>query len=239
MLLKAYTSSDVPAIRTALHDLLQHVLVESILFQDQPDELHLWLASLPTSRREPGAESLDGARLTDEAESVIVFLDDCLQRCLKTPYRYIEELYGMGSTIDPHNQSPDQYPSPLLMTVLEQLSIKVEKKYLSPSDTLALATFVRKLVVRLIGKLHTWKVLLPIAGNIDAVLNSDRLFPDYPIITGAIRREVGLLWACLQPTLDPPAPSGPARRDIQIFLDEVEQILVRASSPSCYLSEWR
>jgi nucleolar pre-ribosomal-associated protein 1 len=93
--------------------------------------------------------------------------------------------------------------------------------------------------VKLIGRLHNWKILLPIAANIDAVLNNDRLFPDYPIITGAVRREVGLLWACLQPTFDLPTPSGPARLEIQVFLDEVEQIIVRASSALCYLSEQR
>ena len=171
VLLEAYTGSDIPAIKTALRDLLQHVLVESIMFQDQPDEPHLWLASLPTSRRDPGTESLDGASLTDEAKSVITVLDDCVQRCLKTPYRYIEELYGMGSTTDSYNQSLDVYPSPLLMTVLEQLSIKVEKKSLSPSDTLALATFVRKLVVKLISKLHNWKILLAVAGKMDDMLD--------------------------------------------------------------------
>src|ERR1700733_1625355 len=68
------------------------------------------------------------ASLTDEANGIITFLDGCIQHCLKTPYRYIEELYGFNSTADSDAQRLDVYYSPLFMAVLEQLSIKVEKK---------------------------------------------------------------------------------------------------------------
>lgn len=228
MLLEAYTRSDVPAIRTALCELLQHVLAESIMFQEEPDEPHLWLLSLPTSRRAADTESRDGASLTDEADSVITFLDECIQRCLKTPYRYLEELYAISKTTDSDNQGIDACPSPLLLTVLEQLSVKVEKKSLSPSDVLALTTFMRKLVLRLMTKLQSLKILLAVAAKVDDMLSVDRLFTDYPIVTSAIRREVALLWACLQPSLDPPVPSGPAVREVQDFLAQVEQLPARA-----------
>ena len=227
MLLKAYTTSDVPALRTALSQLLQHTLAESILFQEDPDEPYIWLASLPLSQRAPGTESPDGVSLTDEADSVIAFLDDCLQRCLKTPYRYIEELYGYNNTTDSDNQGLDVYPSPLLMTVLEQFSIKVEKKSLSPSDVLALATFVRKLVVGLMSKSQDIDILFTVAGKLDDMLSVDRLFASYPVVTAAIRREVAMLRISLQPTVDPPRPSGLASREVRDFLTQVEQVPVR------------
>ncbi|KAF8219132.1 hypothetical protein L208DRAFT_1448990 [Tricholoma matsutake] len=230
VLLEAYTRSDVPAIRTALCELLQHVLAESIMFQEEPDEPHLWLLSLPTSRRAADTESRDGASLTDEADSVITFLDECIQRCLKTPYRYLEELYAISKTTDSDNQGIDACPSPLLLTVLEQLSVKVEKKSLSPSDVLALTTFMRKLVLRLMTKLQSLKILLAVAAKVDDMLSVDRLFTDYPIVTSAIRREVALLWACLQPSLDPPVPSGPAVREVQDFLAQVEQLPAPSST---------
>jgi nucleolar pre-ribosomal-associated protein 1 len=198
------------------------------MFQDEPDEPYLWLASLPTSQRAPGTESPDGASLTDEADSVIAFLDDCVQRCLKTPYRYIEELYGISSTTDSDNHTFDAYPSPLFMTVLEQLSIKIEKKFLSPSDVLALTPFVRKLVLKLMSQLQNLNILLVIADKVDSMLSVDRLFPDYPIVTAAIRREVALLWAGLRPVLDPPTPSESASIVVQAFLAQVEQISIRA-----------
>lgn len=198
------------------------------MFQEEPDEPHLWLISLPTSRRALGTESPDGASLTDEANGVITFLDDCVQRCLKTPYRYIEELYGVNSATDLDTRRLDVYPSPLFMTVLEQLSIKVEKKSLSPSDVLALATFVRKLVLKLMSKVPNVTFLLAVAEKIDAMLSVERLFSNYPIVTAAIRREVQLLWSCMQPDPEPPTLSGPATQEVQEFLAQVEQIPVCA-----------
>jgi nucleolar pre-ribosomal-associated protein 1 len=205
--------------------LLRHILGESILFQEDPDEPDLWLASLPSSRRSPGTESPDGASLTDEADGVITFLDDCVQRCLKTPYRYIEDLYDIRNT---DNHGLDVYPSPLFMTVLEQLSIKIEKKSLSPSDVLALATFVRKLVVGLMKKLEDVEILLAVAGKVDGMLTVDRLFAGYPIITAAIRREVALLRACLEPPFNSLQPSRLVSKEVQDFLTQVEQIPVRS-----------
>jgi nucleolar pre-ribosomal-associated protein 1 len=205
--------------------LLRHILGESILFQEDPDESDLWIVSLPSSRRSPGTESPDGASLTDEADGVITFLDDCVQRCLKTPYRYIEDSYGIRNA---DNQGLDVYPSPLFMTVLEQLSIKIEKKSLSPSDALALATFVRKLVVGLMQKFEDVEALPAIAKKVDGMFTEGWLFAGYPIVTAAIRREVVLLRACLHPPFIPPTPTRLVSKEVQEFLTQVEQIPVRS-----------
>jgi len=119
-----------------LYELLQHILSQTILFQEDVDEPSLWLSALPTTRRSTGSVSPDGALLTDEAESVITFLDDCVQRCMKTPYRYIEELQGVVKDDNTANDHLDLYPSPLLMAVVEQLNAKIGAKLLSPSDVL-------------------------------------------------------------------------------------------------------
>ncbi|KAF5371492.1 hypothetical protein D9615_009605 [Tricholomella constricta] len=207
VLLKAYTTSQIPAIRTALAQLLQHILAQSILFQEDPTEPYLWLLSLPTStsaRGPRGTEAPDGARLTNEGESVITFLDDCVQRCLKTPYRYIEELHALSEADGSSSSSADNFhvdvlPSPLLMTLLEQLQIKINKKALSASDVLALATFLRKLVYRLKSKMQEVRVLRKVADRVDAVLGVECLFSEFGVVTAAIRREVELMRACLVP----------------------------------------
>lgn len=205
------------------------------MFQEDPDEPHLWLASLPTARRAPGAESPDGAPLTDEADGIIALLDDCVQRCMKTPYRYIEELYSLSN---PDDQNPiegfagrlDVYPSPLLMTILEQLDVKLGKKILSPSDVLALASFLRKLVYRLTTKQQGLLFLQCVMTKIDGILHPSRLFPQYPVITAAIRREVSLLRTCLEGPKVSSVESNQPSQAVQDFLYEVEKLPIRLSS---------
>ncbi|KAG6849538.1 hypothetical protein H0H93_007626 [Arthromyces matolae] len=130
------------------------------------------------------------------------------ERCMKTPYRYLEDL----QVLDVKGVSEDQdvtmtatagvdvLPSPLLMTVLEQFQIKVTKATLSPSEVLAVASFVRKLVFRLKGKQQDLKFLRKVEERFDQMLHVDKLFPNYPVITSAIRREVDLLRATFSPT---------------------------------------
>lgn len=221
VLLKAYTTSQIPATRNALSLLLQHILSESILFQEDPHEPHLWLISLPTTQRVSGTETPDGAALTDEGDSVITFLDDCIQRCLKTPYKYIEDLYSLGNTDGASAQGAtdkfDVLPSPLLMTVLEQLEIKVNKKSVSPSDVLALASFVRKLCFRLMSKQQDLKFLHVVADRFEGILQLNRLFPDFPVVSAAIRREVAFLRACLL--------SSPPSVEVHVVPDEARGVL--------------
>ena len=195
VLFTSFVRAEQAAERNALAELLNHILSQTILFQEDPDEPSLWLSSLPTTRRTASSISPDGAALTDEAESVITFLDDCVQRGMKTPYRYIEELQGLiktntasGSGVVILDLGP--YPSPLLMTVVEQLNAKVGNRLLSPSDALSLASFVRTLVVSLTTKVLDLVLLQSVAQKVDQILSHDRLFLDYPVLSAAVRREV-------------------------------------------------
>jgi nucleolar pre-ribosomal-associated protein 1 len=234
VLLKANIVAEAPAIRATLTALLGHILSRSsILFEDDPDEPYLWLASIPVRTRSSGIEAPDGASLTDEGDSVIAFLDDCIQRCLKTPYRYLEDMYAVCQS----NTEPDEhrgkdrldiYPSPLLMTVSEQLVAKLANKLLTASDVLAIVTFVRKLVVRLSTKLPDLQFLDAFARRMDLLIQPEHLFPQYPIMSSAIRRELSILHSSLQyiqsPGIYEPAPSSHV---VQDFLNQVEQLSVR------------
>jgi len=91
--------------------------------------------------------------------------------------------------------------SPLLMTVLEQLEIKVSKRLLSPSDILALATFMRKLGFRLAhrGTGDDLGVMKRVWKRVDGVmLPRGKLFDEeFPVIADAVRREVRMLGWCV------------------------------------------
>ena len=262
VLLKAYASPSSPtAIRTAISSLLQHVMSQSILFQEDASEPHLWLLALPASRRARGTEAPDGASLTNEAEGVVTFLDDCVQRCLKTPYRYMEEmdvLVGGSSRQGQEGGNDDDGTvtpavtatatttlSPLLMTVLEQLEIKASKRLLSPSDILALATFVRKLGFRLAhkGTDDGLGVMKRVWKRVDeVVLPRGKLFDEeFPVMADAVRREVRMFGWCVgvaggvEPSLSPAEDMNVegevplVLQAVMAFLDAVEGMSLRKS----------
>ena len=191
---KAHNISKVSATQSAITSLLRKVLSNSILFQEDPEEVDLWLDCLPKSKRGPDSESPDGVKLTDEGDSVIAFLDDCIQRCLKTPYRYLEDRDSWMEALSDASDENTGYPeeilcSPLLLTVVEQLGAKLPGQFLGPSDTLAIASFMRKLLLGLRSKLQNVAFLSLVTNKLDQVLHRD-LYPKLPNITIAIRREI-------------------------------------------------
>ena len=205
VLLKEYATTSVKAVLSGAASLLRRQLSETILFQHDAGEVELWLRSLPLTRRASGAEAPDGALLTDEGEGVIGFLDECAQRCLKTPYRYLEDAEKMvAEAARGRDNELDAMPpaeiivSPLLMTILEQLSAKVASTLLTPSDILTLASFFRKLVFLLATAGVDRRFLRAYVQTVNDALEGEGICPGHPIMRAAIRREVGILTVSLQ-----------------------------------------
>ena len=231
------------ALRTTLKELLQHVLSESVLFQEDPSEVEMWLSALPFHfiRRGQGTEAPDGAPLTDEVDAIVAFLDDCAQRCLKTPYRYMEAMSALVqssvSTSEIHRG--EMFGSPLLMTLLEQVIAKVNGQLMTPSDTLAVFTFVRRLLVMLAAKQvdSGYNNLLAILDQLDSTVAAGQPLPDQPSICFGMRRELSIARACLRHLRDDScrhAIGGPSDKTIATFLDRIEQVPVRESHFSIY-----
>jgi len=236
ILLKAYTTAELPATRIGITSLLKKILFDGILFQEDADEVSVWLDSLPTTRRAPGAEAPDGAALTDEGESVVTFLDDCIRRCVKTPYRYLEhrDMLAQSATSQRVTRSSETstdhqgvHCSPLLITVLDQLGIKLAGKLLTPSDTLAVTSFIRKLVFKLSSKERNQDFLNIFTDRIDALVHTG-MFSQYPSITAAIRREIAILRTTLRHLQNPPV-SRPTSTSFFVleFFDRIEQLPTR------------
>lgn len=124
-------------LRTASEALIARLLSGSALFEHDPREALAWVRALP--------------RIKGEIAVFLVFLEDTLARCVKTPYRYLEngtKLYGASNPTTTINVS--RMPSPLLMAVLEQLKNK-------PMDVHArriVTAFVSRLLKSLVGKLQ-------------------------------------------------------------------------------------
>ena len=240
ILLKAYVLTSVPAVRSAIAALLRHILAPGVLFPHDPDEIALWLDALPHTFRASGAKAPDGAPLTDEGDGVIAFLDDCVQRCVKTPYKYVEELQAIyiphaSASTSSIGERPEAFPSPLITTVVEQLGAKLRGTLLTPSDALALFSFVRKLVLRMAGKSVDLGLPKAFTEKIRALVEDQTLFPDSPIMEGAIRREVQLLSSSMgvlqEASTTPIDASTPGVRE---FLLQVEKMPERMWSPHVY-----
>ena len=237
VLLKTFCNNRVRALRSTLKELLQHVLSESVLFQEDPNEVEIWLSALPfhSVRRGQGTEAPDGAPLTDEVNAVVAFLDDCAQRCLKTPYRYMEAMAALvqsSSTSDIHRG--ESFASPLLMTVVEQVTAKVNGRLMAPSGALAVFTFIRRLLVMLAAKQDDaqYRNLLAVLDQLDSSVAAEHPFPDQPSICFGIKREMSIARACLRHLRDDSCSrgtEGPSDKTIATFLGHIEQIPVRES----------
>ncbi|GAC93665.1 hypothetical protein PHSY_001230 [Pseudozyma hubeiensis SY62] len=156
LLLTLFVSTPLDQVKQACEELLRSLLSTSSFFEHQPSELDAWLASLPQSdvesaRREDGDRPDDsGSRpanrtLSTEQSSVVAFLDECILRCAKTPYRYIEaarqylqehsrDADGADGQVGSTKTSTDVLGSPWLMAVFEQFTIRIEKGLFAADD---------------------------------------------------------------------------------------------------------
>jgi nucleolar pre-ribosomal-associated protein 1 len=200
-----------PVIQDASSALVTSLLSQSILFEHDPQEIELWLAALPRTRR----PSKPNVPLSDEGDGILAFLDDCIQRCLKTPYRYLEECRSLLSAAPTQDMmdtgEPPAYtirpldmPSSLIMTFLEQLKAKATSaKPLSPSDVLALATYFRKLAISLLCKQPNIQHALQISNCFGETLRAIGKSDEYSEISRGVVREAQLLRDALEYLVNP------------------------------------
>ncbi|KAG8967849.1 hypothetical protein FRB90_010854, partial [Tulasnella sp. 427] len=188
------------AIRDAASSLLQSFFSRSLIFEHDPDEIQLWLASFPRGLRKQGAIAPDGTALSDEVDGFLAFFDSCLSRCLKTPYRYLEEGLGIVSQIEGTEESkaaytPSEVPSPLLFTILEELRYRIGKEKGSiSSDILTVFVFLRRFFLLLLGKQPDLRYVSHLARGLE---RSAEIEGWSGVIFNAVQRELKILRRCL------------------------------------------
>lgn len=229
ILLQGYLDTRVVALRHEIGLLLRHVLANDPLFQHDPDEIHRWLECIPSDPARGSTKSPDGANLLDGGPIVTKFLDECFLRCARTPYKYLEDLSVMATPLSPSDEPTedsiikrsDLFPSPVLMTLLEQLSVLVEQNP-SPSDLYSLSIFIRHLIFELSHKTQSLSFTRVVTEKVDTIFGDD-ILPSYPRVARAVRREVRILRTCLIGLENPP-PSTPRTTTDQMraFLAKLE-----------------
>ncbi|KAK7048326.1 ribosome 60S biogenesis N-terminal-domain-containing protein [Favolaschia claudopus] len=190
-----------PALRQTLRTLIVHLLSESVIFQNHPEEPSLWLSALPAARNSPITvdQTSEEPSFHDEAAVLVAFIDDCVQRCLRTPYKYLEDMQVAGAQLS----TPQDLPSSLIMAVLEQLAAK--EPNMSPSDAFTLTQFLRRLVLKLSRVQRDLSFLRHVAGKVEAIMQSATV-SKHPAIFSALRREIDIIHGCLPCTHSSPAP---------------------------------
>jgi nucleolar pre-ribosomal-associated protein 1 len=149
ILLSSHISTNLSAIRFGIGALVSKQLSESLLFQHDPDELYVWLAALPNTQSAVG-------------DAITALLDECIQRCLKTPYRYLEDLESLTAEAVGRADNAMNEPSaisPLLSTLLEQLGAKLSGGLLGLAEAQAAASFVQRLILMLASTRRSLRVL--------------------------------------------------------------------------------
>ena len=180
------------------------------------------------------AETPDGTPLLNEQTAVVNFLDDCIQLCLKAPYGYIE---GLGvlcseSAITGGDQHGRNGLSPLLATVMEQISSRFASS-ICPSDTLAIISFARRLLVRLAGKRESLGLIVRLSEKLVFLPVGETLMEDHAIVANSVTQEITILKHCLLLLDDPAAPiSMPENPPSAIadFLDRIENMPLRTNA---------
>lgn len=224
------TSTPIPAIRTGIEALLRHILADSILFQEDQNEPDLWLDALPKHRI--SATAAESTIFRGETEGLITFLDDCVQRCMKTPYRYVEALHNDAQISDENEDTKerlDMYPSPLLMTVMEQLDAKLNGKLLAASHLLGIVSFIHKVLVNLASKTSDLRFLRSYAHRLDETLLMERLSQPSPTFFTSVRREIDILYASLSFSSFSAPIVGDSTPEMEGYIEVAERTPVRES----------
>lgn len=86
--------------------------------------------------------------------------------------------------------------SPLLATVLEQFAAKIRNSLLSPSDTLAVVTYIRMVGFKLSQKQSNVRLAEVIASRIFATMETQSSSATHPSMHAAVEREIKILAAC-------------------------------------------
>ncbi|KAE8233938.1 hypothetical protein CF326_g1023 [Tilletia indica] len=199
-LLSIVLTSPSEAVQKTCENLLRSAMVGSVLFQHDRREWDVWMSAFPGGDAPSsgvdgqditnGSSATEPSPLTDDQGVVLAFLDECLMRTLRTPYRYIEtsrRVLSESTAQDSSATAQQLAGSPLLHTMVEQFCIRCRKRILDPaggsqaggpdSDRLALLVFFSRLIVLLAARGVPLATLRKIASEITAAASAEESEP--------------------------------------------------------------
>jgi len=138
------------------------------MFEHDQGELSVWLSALPSLSA--GADLAQRAFLTVQQIHLLSFFDECVRRCMKTPYRYIEETLGLVPEYFTPTSRPFELISPLMMTMVEQLRAKINGQHIATEAAGVVLAYLRRVVLGLAGKMQDGMWLEKLVKSIETVV---------------------------------------------------------------------
>jgi nucleolar pre-ribosomal-associated protein 1 len=240
VLLKQYIITDVSTIRLGLASLMKRQLSETLLFQHQTEEVEIWLSALNFVSYMPLPAASGSTH--DTVDSLLVFVDDCIQRCLKTPYRYLDERDQANANSPDRTAEGKTECSPLLFAVLEQFHAKVTGSLLSSSSLLRVTCFIRDVIFNLATVYFDISLFEECARRSAEALNESDSSPAAYDARASAQREIQILVTSLSYMRDGPVDPRPTHDSLLMdYLDQNMASLsgigaISASSPHPLIS---
>jgi len=156
------------------------------MFDHDREEWTLWIDCLPRTR---SLEVKTSATLALERLHLLGFIDDCIRRCMKTPYRYIEEVSALTSQ---HQIEVKQstLPSPLLFTMLEQFQAKLAGHHIASDAADVIMTYLRQIILSMTSKQHDFGVIALLEEKLRACLAAAEVKRETPLPTLTAQNEL-------------------------------------------------
>lgn len=188
-------------MKKSLGHLICHILDRSVLFQEDAQEAELWLKALPDHRYTTSTGLPAELLLIDmqeESECVITFLDECVQKCMRMPSKYVEASRSLADASSPSSVDRlGERPSPLLMTLLEHLQSKVNNRSLQSAHIVAVIAFFGRLTFCLLCK-NDLGLLRAFVDKVENVLMQNSTLdegqnPAEDMVATALKRELQIM----------------------------------------------
>lgn len=82
--------------------------------------------------------------------------------------------------------------------MLEQFIAKIKSRLLSPSDALAILTYIRRVILNLVGLQSDLALCKNLSSKLREVVTDEDAMADSQCIATALRKEIGILEDCIK-----------------------------------------
>jgi nucleolar pre-ribosomal-associated protein 1 len=165
-LLRLASSPIQDQVRDASRDLIKEAMLGTILFEHNVKEWDVWQYALDKT-----------------SDFLLDFFDECVQRCLKTPYRYIE--MARVALTEVHDTL---CAGPIFFVMLEQYTIRLQSGFLEDnSSKVAFWDFVEQFIPAMLainGDDMTRPLVTVLRSRIEEAMTSD----DERIVNGEMKK---------------------------------------------------
>lgn len=142
------------------------------MFEHDHGELNIWLEALPALSS--ASDISQRAFLVAQQIHLLSFLDECVRRCMKTPYRYLEDVTTLIPDYFEPTRRPHEMVSPLIMVILEQLRAKIAGQLIATEAVGVVLAYLKRVFLGLSGKVRDGRWLNEVVKRLEVGVREAR-----------------------------------------------------------------